>query len=76
MDCPHCDEELRHSVTMKDADEVLFKSCPSCSERAASHVFYDTEQFGWRYGGRIIQSWCAACRAGEQPPPPAGRCPL
>lgn len=57
---------------------IDFKSCPKCSADAGVHVFYKTEDFGYRDmsdGRHLVQSWCPSCRSGDNPSiPEAFRC--
>ncbi len=75
--CAVCECSLNDS---QDAvhNGVDYKSCPKCSADAGVHVFYKTEDFGFRDmgdGRYIVQSWCPSCRSGENPSiPEAFRC--
>lgn len=70
--CSHCGKPLNRSQVSADGS---LKSCPNCSAAPEStqHVFFrDPENFGVS-GARIsdstpdgIQSYCRACRLGEQ----------
>lgn len=65
--CAVCECSLNDS---QDAvhNSVDYKSCPKCSVDAGVHVFYKTEDFGYRDmgdGRHIVQSWCPSCRFGE-----------
>lgn len=62
--CATCQNLLHDSVVIEKNGEV-FKSCPSCSSKAGSHVFYKYNDFGMRNMGDgrfIVQSWCPGCR--------------
>ncbi|PNO81128.1 hypothetical protein MC77_020455 [Citrobacter koseri] len=75
--CAVCECSLNDSqdVVHKGVD---YKSCPKCSADAGVHVFYKTEDFGYRDmgdGRHIVQSWCPSCRSGDNPSiPEAFRC--
>jgi len=62
--CSTCQQPLHDSVIIEKDGEV-FKSCPSCSSQAGTHVFYINDDFGMRNmgdGRYIVQSWCLGCR--------------
>lgn len=62
--CSICQQLLHDSVIIEKDGEV-FKSCPSCSGNAGTHVFYKYYDFGMRNmgdGRLIVQSWCPGCR--------------
>ncbi|PWK09424.1 hypothetical protein C7421_104370 [Pantoea ananatis] len=62
--CSTCQQPLHDSVIIEKDGEV-FKSCPSCSSNAGTHVFYKYDDFGMRNMGDgrfIVQSWCQRCR--------------
>lgn len=62
--CSTCQQPLHDSVVIEKNGEV-FKSCPSCSSKAGTHVFYRYDEFGMRNmgdGRLIVQSWCPGCR--------------
>lgn len=75
--CAVCECSLNDSQVVEHGCKE-FKSCPKCSVDAGVHVFYKTEDFGFRDmgdGRHIIQSWCPSCRSGENPSiPEAFRC--
>lgn len=65
--CPGCNASLNDSQDVVKQG-IEFKSCPKCSVIAGGHVFYKTEDFGYRYMGDgrcIVQSWCPSCRSGD-----------
>jgi len=49
----------------------LVTSCPRCRKHGVSTVAVGNEEierlFGWRYEGRMPQSWCHACRSKKNP---------
>ncbi len=62
--CSTCQQSLHDSV-INEKDGGVFKSCPSCSSKAGTHVFYKHDAFGMRNmgdGRLIVQSWCPGCR--------------
>lgn len=62
--CPACQNSLHESVIAEVGNEY-YKSCPSCSCKNGSHVFYRYQDFGMRNmgdGRYIVQSWCPGCR--------------
>ena len=65
--CSTCQQPLHDSVVIERNGEV-FKSCPSCSNKAGTHIFYKYNDFGMRNMGDgrfIVQSWCQGCRLQE-----------
>lgn len=58
--CSTCQQSMHDSVVIKRNGEV-FKSCPSCSSKAGTHVFYKNDDFGMLNmcdGRLIVHSWC------------------
>lgn len=44
-------------------NNVLYKTCPSCTKGVGKEIFYPCPQsFGFRYEGKYIQSCCNRCR--------------
>lgn len=59
-----CQHSLNDSVITENDSEV-FKSRPSCSCKAGTHVFYEEDDFVMRNMVDcrfIVQSWCQECR--------------
>lgn len=76
--CRACGEPITDSVYRMGGGK-LYKSCPSCSDRAGEHVFYPCPtSFGFRKktsGERFIQSYCTRCRSDPDSGPQAGGIP-
>lgn len=71
-DCPACNRPLNRS--QYSSDHAL-KSCPKCSASAGVHVFFEHPAAFGTTDARVndstpdgVQSYCAPCRAGEDPP--------
>lgn len=71
-DCPSCGQPLNRS--QYSADHTL-KSCPKCSARRGVHVFFEYPAAFGTTDARVndttpdgVQSYCAPCRAEEDPP--------
>ena len=48
--CFTCQQSL-HDFVIIEKDGEVFKSCPSCSSKAGTHVFYKHDDFGMRNMG-------------------------
>ena len=73
--CPVCARPITDSI-FRIGGGRLYKSCPSCSERAREHILYlCPESFGFRKkatGQLFIQSYCTRCRGKQNTEPHEG----